>query len=149
MVAWNEESDPIPAKIIMFLDLTNCDIMTPQEHRELCINILGEDYDPRDVDHEYVYLTNEKWMVVESALVDDEISSGFEDDSDYRMYSTISTRYYMESQVRLLPVNSIVGPAYCIEIPSTVVKGSLYNDKSEIISLNHKEIWGDLFLPGF
>ena len=149
MVAWNEESDPVPAKIIMFLDLTNCDIMTPQEHRELCINILGEDYDPRDVDHEYVYLTNEKWMVVESALVDDEISSGFEDDSDYRMYSTISTRYYMESQLRLLPVNSIVGPAYCIEIPSTVVDGSLYNDKSEIISLKHKEIWGDLFLPGF
>lgn len=149
MVAWSEEDDPIPAKIIMFLDLTNCEIMSSEEHKEFCIDILGEDYDPTGVDHEYVYLTNEKWMVVETALINEELPENFDDESIYRMCTIISTRYYLESGIRLLPVNSIVGPAYCIEIPSTTtVDGSRFNGKSEIITLKHKETWGDLFLSG-
>ena len=157
MLQWDDTAHPIPARLIMFLDLVDANIMTPGEHRAFCAQMIQHDQlamdeegaytQNRTVDHEYSYLTNGKWAVVEACLVKNELPDGFDDSSIYQMSSELAQRYYLEEQYRIVPVETIVAPAYCIGIPSTRY-GSILNSKEEIFSVHKKEDWAQIFLDG-
>ena len=100
------------------------------------------------MDHDYYYLSNEKWIIVESAMSESELPDDFENYSPYRARSVLSKLFYMEDGLRILPASLICGPAYCITVPSTK-KGSTLNDQPEVCVVSPKQSWGQLFLPTY
>ena len=132
----------------MFLDITDCPLMTSQEHSELCLELNESDGLGGEVDHNYYYLSNEKWIIVQSAISESELPDDFEDYSPYRARSVLSKLFYMEDGIRILPASSISGPAYCLTIPSTE-NGSLLNKRPEVCMVSPKQTWGKLFLPAY
>ena len=114
-IKWDEYSEPYPARIVTFLDLTRCDI--------IC-QVGGEEVIDQG-DNEEVYLDKGLWVVIQSAK-EDTTNVSVEDDNfenlDYRtrnriensMRPKIGKRYKMENSLRILPVNKIDKPCYCI-----------------------------------
>ena len=145
MIKWNDMDEGIPARILMFLDISDCNLMSPEEHRDMCEELEEDNEFSDDVNHAYYYLTNEKWIIVQSAISESEIPNDFEDDSPYRMFSLLSKRFYLEDGLRILPASSITGPAYCVTNPSTK-DGSKLNNSPEVTRVCKKQGWGKIFL---
>ena len=146
LVNWDHLTEPVPAKVCMFLDLQNSELMTNEEHQRFRAMMRNEN--PRNANNDDVYMPNtykyldrSKWMVVQCSLaVDDE---GVRINDEYRLSSKLGRRLYLEQQWRILPVESIEGPAFCVEVGSTV------NDESEsedIVCLESKSSWKRFFL---
>ena len=129
----------------MFLDISDCTLMTPEEHRDMCKDVEEGNENCDDVNHDYYYLSNEKWIIVQSAISESEIPDDFEDNSPYRIPSVLSKRFYLEDGLRILPASSITGPAYCVTLPSTK-NGSKLNKSPEVTHVLQKQSWGKLFL---
>ena len=134
MIQWNELDEPIPAKILMLLDLSDCTIMSPLQHEEFCNELGNTDDLGGDVDHDYYYLTQEKWLIVESTLSNAEVPEDFIDESPFRVPSSLCKRFYIEDGYRVLPASSIVAPAYCVQVPSTK-DGCPLNEQPEIFQV--------------
>ena len=141
---WEGTDELIPAKIIMFVDISECQIMTADEHQAFC-RIFDHNNDLRgEVDHGYYYLTNEKWVIIHSCLQDDEAPEGYEGNLRFKIDSCLSKRYFLEENMRILPVSAIVEPTYSVLVPSTS-KGN----PEEVFTVLPKDKWGGLFLPGY
>lgn len=141
MIKWDDNSDPIPAKICMFLNLENSPLMSEEEHEEfrssfdsdvLLHESMNNNQSIRDAHH---FLTRSKWVVIQSCL--SEAEEGIRDDNMYRVESRIASRYYLEEQWRLVEVESIVDTAYCLEV---------LDNGTDIVCFHDTSKWQSFFL---
>ena len=149
LVQWDHETDPYPAQICMFLDLEDSRLMNEEERDALRNTGLGRRLcELEDVTilnrNNYNYITRTKWMVVRSSLAHAEQGRRVLD--EYRMRSKLWDRYYMEDVYRILPVEAIEGPAYCVPMEGTVNSKNEVSKGSQIISITDKSKWKYLFL---
>ena len=119
---WAGVEDPIPSKIIMFLDLKNCTLRTEEEVESLKIE-LGHvpDDDTDEIDERHNYLTTDKWVVVQSAKSLDEVGNRLNlINHDYgelnHMTSCVSRRIVLEKKYRLVPLDAIDSSCYAIPV---------------------------------
>ncbi len=150
MIQWDHESDPYPAQICMLLDLSEARFMNDAELDALRNSPLGARlmndpaYTPVRGGNNYEYLSRTKWMVVRSSLSPDE--QGVRVRDEYRLESTICKRYYMEDQYRIIPVDAIEGPAFCLHVDGTIDTSNDVSGSDQIISLTEKCQWKSMFL---
>ena len=149
LVQWEHDSDPYPAQICMFLDLTEATFMNNAEHREFRNTPLGHKLIQESInntlpgENNYDYLTRSIWMVVRSSLSRDEQGVRLRD--EYRVTSRICKRYYMEDEYRIVPADAIEGPAFCLHVKGTVDCSNDVSGNDQIISLKPKHQWKSLF----
>ena len=150
LVQWEHDSDPYPAQICMFLDLTQATFMNEEELDRFRNSPLGRRLilESNQVEiaagNDYEYLSRSIWMVVRSSLSCEE--QGVRVRDEYRVSSRICNRYYMEDEYRIIPVNAIQGPAFCLHVNGTVDCSNDVSGNDQIISLKHKKEWKSLFL---
>ena len=154
LIEWEEFEDPLPARIMMFLDLEDSQLMTTEEHKTFCDEMALHNHYAQDregsyvhdrlVHHKYEYLTQTKWVVIEAALSQTELPDSFVN-SAFRLRSKLANMHYLEENLRIVPIENIVGPAYCVGVPSTA-NGSTLNTKEDVVSLKDRTLWGDMFL---
>ena len=150
LVQWDHDSDPYPAQICMFLDLSEASFMNEEELDIFRNSVLGRrlidesDEVPIQAGNNYQYLSRSMWMVVRSSLSCEE--QGVRVMDEYRVSSRICNRHYMEDEYRILPVDAIDGPAFCLHVNGTEDCSNDVSGKDQIISLKHKKHWKSLFL---
>ena len=150
MIQWDHESDPYPAQICMLLDLSEARFMNNAELDVLRNSPLGARLinDPAYTHirggNNYEYLSRTKWMVVRSSLSVEE--QGVRVRDEYRLKSTICKRYYMEDEYRIIPVDAIEGPAFCLHVNGTIDTSNDVSGSNQIIMLTHKDEWKSMFL---
>ena len=139
LVQWEGHDELIPAKLCMFLDLRDCHVMNEDEHQEFCSMFdSGIDFNNEgnsvssDVHH---YLSRSLWVVVQSCLTDEE--AGQRGMNPYRVPSNIATRYYLEQKWRLIPLETVKAPAFCIVVSK---------DGNDVVHVHPKHSWKDHFL---
>ena len=154
-ISWNTTDDPVPARIIMFLDLTECKLM---DHTSL--NQMREDlneeimevtedgtrrrYPNRD---RTKYLSKDDiWVVIRSAYDYDHSTATVPDltqsEKQFTMNSKLTHRIILEDECRIVPVSSIISPCYVL--PGT------FSDSRELCSeffvVDDIDKWGHEFL---
>lgn len=150
LVQWDHDSDPYPAQICMFLDLSEATFMNEDELDHFRNSPLGRrlmeqsDHHQNQRQNNYEYLTRTMWMVVRSSLSHEEQGIRLRD--EYRVASRICKRYYMEDEYRIIPVDSIEGPAFCLHVNGTVDCSNDVSANDQIIFLRDKKEWKSLFL---
>ena len=150
LVQWDHDSDPYPAQICMFLDLSEATFMNDVELDDFRNSPLGQRLMERSAhpqcqrQNNYEYLTRTMWMVVRSSLSQEEQGIRLRD--EYRVASRICNRYYMEDEYRIIPVDSIEGPAFCLHVNGTVNCSNDVSGNNQIISVRDKKEWKSLFL---
>lgn len=116
MINWNsndEDEELVPAKLILFLDLEDAEVRSPEEH-----NISSQRYEAQhrgrrpciNDGSEYQYLDNGKWALVHSALEAEDRTQFCVDKPNTKM----CRRFCLEKHMRLVPIETISCPAYCI-----------------------------------
>ena len=139
---WEGHDEPVPARILMFLDLTNVEIIV--EETALSRNMDEIDVGPEE---SFILLTNEVWCVVLAAK-ESTIDQSSDNLSDAHFDSLLSDRIELESKYRLVPASSITAPAFVImneccngeENPVEV-------DRSTAVVVKAMSKWPDLFVP--
>ena len=121
-VRWDAYTDEYPCKIICFLDMSeNCKFIT-------------DDDDEEETDDQY--LDNREWVVIHSCEDMDE------DDLETLYSPNIAKRYKLPDCLRIVPVSSIVRPAYCI--PDK--KYDSHWEIENVVSINCVRSWSSKFL---
>ena len=134
MISWAEDEETVPARICMFLNLENSLFMTDNEHSALRKDFgLGDE--PMVVEpNSHEYLDRSKWVVVESCLSQVEMEDT--KPSKFEVTCSFSEYHGFEEQLRILPLESIVGKAYCIDVG---------NQGDRVACLQDKNNWTDKF----
>ncbi len=115
-IKWDSYPDPIPAKIITFLDLSNSVMMTYAEMIEMNMLVEGENID--DVDEHEAYLVQGLWVLIQSGKTLNESTQINTDDEYFTSNSVkghIVDSFVLEDQCRLVPIETIESSCYCIE----------------------------------
>lgn len=147
LVKWDGIDEPVPARIITFLDISSCELMTDEERIAFC-NAIGIDNDhPIQLDNigYQEYLTQGLWFVVQSALSDEETPPRIIQSHRNAATSSFAKRFVLEKSYRILPVKTIAGPAYCI--PQKVI-GQNRNTQS-FIHYKDATTWSRYFVDEY
>ena len=154
-IQWETDGPYVPAKIIMFLDLTECRMMTREEQDHMTRNIETEinDMNNISVNRTFIrpsehkeYLEPDLWVVVRSA-----ISENDEEDIRNRlprnerkltMTSLIASRILLETNCRLIKAESIEGVRYVL--PTSYSQTSDQCD--EYFSVEDIQKWHEMFI---
>ena len=139
LIKWEGITELVPAKLCMFLDLSNCRLMNVEEHNEFKAMFGDINYDD-DSESEtrrptYHYLSRSKWVVIQSCITKEE--EGICPKNPYQIHSKICTRYYLEKKWRILPIESIIETAVCIHVT---------DDGNDIVHIHNKSEWKKHFL---
>ena len=148
LMRWEGNDEPLPTKIIAFLDLTDCKLMQNEDQNYLqeWIDEEGEGAQnlPFDRGQRVEYLSLEKWVVIQSSVTAQELVTQRRERAPSEMTfcvdTKISKRFRLENKYRVLPLSAMCGHAYCIEVDQC-----RDNDK-EYIHVVGIEKWGDLFI---
>ena len=153
-IKWTTDADPIPAKIIMFLDLSETEIMDVESHQQLREE-MHDEFDEmtntprnrRNQNREMIrYLNKGKWVVVRSALSCDDsnqIQSNLNSyQKKYTVDSKITHRVLLEEECRIVPVDSISGTCYAI--PATYARS--VEECNEFFIVDELSQWSEQFL---
>ncbi len=144
---WDNIDDPIPARIITFLDLSRCKFMTHIQIRELNMsevnvsNNIMTNHDP--------FLESGMWVVVQSAHTFDESRQLTQNDEDYNEYSfdgNIVQRLVLEDTYRILPVETIESPCYCVPQYSNMDIPHNNEERNRFLYFHDIKEWGDVFI---
>ena len=143
-IKWDSYPDPIPAKIITFLDLSNSVMMTYAEMIEMNMLVEGENID--DVDEHEAYLVQGLWVLIQSGKTLNESTQINTDDEYFTSNSVkghIVDSFVLEDQCRLVPIETIESSCYCIE--------QHFNDDEDHVAkrfMYFKDIkeWADIFV---
>ena len=152
---WSSDEKPVPAKIIMFLDLSGCSMMSDSEIHRLrndiqdeIIEVTGTQKRRRYPNRQRVdYLSkDDMWVVVRSAISRDDskiISASLEGNQNiYTVKSKIISRILLEDDCRILPVSAIDSPCYVL--PGTF--STSIEHCSEFFVLDDMTKWDEKFL---
>ena len=135
----------VPAKIALFLDLMDSEVMTKAQHRRfmnkkdpmLPIEEWSSDDsysssdDEDDGDDSHPYLHRGLWVVVQRAsgsmIPEDQLT-------EYHLESRLAKRVQLEERFRLLPIECISGPCFVVEnrnrLAFIVDNKSLWSEKA-------------------
>ena len=137
---WHGFDVSIPARIIMIIDLSNCDITYEMDQDP---DTIPDDANERVIAH----LTNEKWAIV---LAAESPAAGAHHLTDYHFDSCITTRVRLHSDndIWMVPLTALVGPCfvvynknYCVSQDNDVI----VDDRTAYV-VEPMRKWGDLFL---
>ena len=129
----DEGSEPVPAKLFMFIDLTECDFVDPGSTQHGNHDL----WNHPDIQ----YLRKDKYVVIQTALEDFE---DLEPNQRYRVEERIARQIRLEQSWRIVPLQSIVGPTFVI--PEAVEQnGHAVVDHVMILP---KSRWHEEFLIG-
>ena len=137
---WADYSDPIPAKMIMFIDLTECDIdndadTNPDEPNDVAENV------------NLPHLTSEMWVVV-LAGKGSAIQQGSLSTSHFRSKLSTWFELHEDTDVYIVPLSTLDGPCFIYENKNyngTKVEGKFQCDRKACQLLPMRD-WGDKFL---
>ena len=153
-VKWEKKKEEIPAKIIMFIDLTECDMMTEDVQNEMRDDIVQEINEIRGTSRQrrfanrdrVDYLEKGHWVVIRSAFsVDDskEIYNSLTDrEKKYTMESKITHKILLEDECRIVPIDTISCPCYVL--PGTFAQSPEHCH--EFFVVDKINTWGDKFV---
>ena len=152
MVVNKSVEDSIPAKIIMFLDLTECEFMSDEDQDNLIDSFheheASRPFVPRRrrLRERIPFLDNGKWAVIRSARSSNDehdINSMLSDrEKLYNKSSKICSRVLLEDECRLVELSSIVSPCYAL--PSSI--NVPFEECREFFVLEDIHEWQDKFL---
>lgn len=153
---WEGYDDPIPAKILMILDLSNVEIIYDKDNTDANItdSFLNSDESESNT---FQHLTNEVWVVVQST---ESVLSNESSLSIHHFQSKIYKRTIIdEDNLWFIPLNSIRGPCAVFEnnnyslIDKVSKSSNRANDycsdkgRRECYIMNPKKDWVTSFLP--
>ena len=148
---WDGLEEAIPSKIIMFLDLSKCMLRTPEEINSLRIELGHRDAENMDeIDIYHNYLTPDKWVVVRSALTNEESDTYIE--SELQHYNRevnfsprLARRIVLEDKCRIVPIDAI--ESGCYAVPMFQKKRN--DEKETYIICNDVRSWMDEFVTQY
>jgi len=156
MIKWEGFVEPVLGRILMFFDLSKCSFVidnldsTPQSTQ---INInnnvtsasLETDTSSQDHTSEDYKQKHKLWVVIHSG-----VNSYMDEDSYpsiYNLKSKIAKRVRMENnKYRVLPIESIVGPAFAFMTKNIQEDNSEVSDDNCAIVFDHPSTWAEHFL---
>lgn len=157
-IKWNDPSthnnladDGIPARIIMFIDISESKIMTTDEVvnlRETLSAQLGTGFvqSRRDVSELQSFLHEKKFAVIRSAISSDDSTLIDEELTDTaklnRLIPSLGTRIRLEDQCRLVPLSSIESCCHAVPVDRSIV----YEDAKDFFVMKDIEQWRSTFL---
>ena len=146
MVEWDYSIDPIPAQIYMFLDLQDCKLMSTLEHnafrrrfsRNQTVNTGGTNRTEASP-NEHDYLSRTKWVVIRSCLSEEEDDVRVLD--EFQCSSKLFQRYFLEDVIRILPLEAVVGRAYCVDVKGTIDQRNQLSKGDQVICATKTSTW--------
>ena len=133
IIDWDEGREHVPAKLFMFIDLTECDFVVPSSTQHGNDDLLNHP--------DIQYLRKDKYVVIQTALEDFE---DLEPNQRYRVDEKIARRIRLEQSWRIVPLQSIVGPTFVI--PEAVEQNA--PAVVDHVMVLPKSRWPDEFLMG-
>lgn len=124
MISWAGGDQLLPARILMFISLKNCEIVANND-------------DP--------FLERKDYAVIHS-VVDDDYVYRRNGNGQYALKSRIATRHVLERSYRLVPIEAIAGPAYVFANDAGKIEDELSPYDHSIICLKDRSCWKDSFL---
>jgi hypothetical protein len=132
---WEGYTEPTPAQIMMIIDLRNVTIENEPDAPEDTLNEIADTITPM--------LTKELWVVVKAGNMDSEISDG----NDHHFSSKISHRMYLEQNLWMIPLNSLIGPCYVVDVRDYTKNEHSGNERETIMIVEPMSDWPNAFLP--
>ena len=130
LIDWGEGTDPVPARLMMILDLTL--------NEDDDIHYFNPDNDRDDIDK---IKTGMVYLVIHSAINSFEIPN----EHEFKFHSRLASHILLEEGYCIVPLSSLVGPAYVISNISYLREDNFDNISEYIHVKDHKE-WGNLFI---
>ena len=129
LIDWGE-SDPVPARLMMILDMT-----LNEDEDFIYFNPDNDDDDIDKIKSGMVYL------VIHSAINSFEVPN----EREFKYHSRLSSHIILEEGYCIVPLSSLVGPAYVISNISYLREDNFDNISEYIHVKDHKD-WGHLFI---
>ena len=119
MFRFGDDLQNVPAQIHMFLDLTNCEIMTPRQHQRFIrgrdpnvedddsLSDSDDESDSISIDYDEerdTYLSKSLWCVIQRADIDS--LNNFQH-NEFQMQSRLASRFVLEDDLRLIPLKNL------------------------------------------
>ena len=142
---WEGYDDLVPARIMMFLDLSECEIIHSEQPLQENEN---QEQLPDGMMHDVPrihYLDNEKFAVIQS--VDTNAKERGQDGcalTDEHFQSIIGTWVQLENKYRIVPLDTLDGPAYVVD--SVPFSSDEEKDNTALV-VSPMDEWPNLFLP--
>ncbi len=145
LINWSDNDDDstvlVPARLRLFLDLSEAHLMSDEEHREFCREYRFNRSRPArmPMDNEpYPYLDNGKWVLIQSA--EEAVDESQENCNKPSM--KMSSRFKLERNFRLVPIESISDVAF-----SVLHDPSESSEDADVTGfvLKSKDEWRDAF----
>ena len=130
LIDWGEGTDPVPARLMMILDLTL--------NEEEDIHYFNPDDDDDDIDRIKAGMV---YLVIHSALNSFEVP----DENEYKFHSRLSSHIILEEGYCIVPLSSLAGPAYVVSNISYLREDD-FDTISEYIHVKDHNEWGNLFI---
>ena len=153
-IKWSKKGLPIPAKIIMFLDLSDCKLMDADAQDEMRNAIIEEintlqqtRVNRRFANRERIdYLTTDKWAVIRSAYSADDSTEIHRNlntnEKKYNIDSCLTHRVLLEDECRIVPLETI--STSCYVLPGTYTESVEHCQEFFVVDdICH---WGEEFL---
>ena len=157
LIKWEGFVEPVLGRILMFFDLTNCSFVednteTTSQSSNIVIDnhttdvLLNTTTIPGHSENSQDYVKSHKhWVVVHSG--EDSFMEEANYPSIYNFKSKIARRVKMEEKkYRVLPIESIVGPAYAFMIKNVKEDRSEVSVDNTAIVFDHPSTWAEHFL---
>ena len=129
LIDWGE-SEPVPARLMMILDMT---LNEDEDFR-----YFNPDNDDDDIDK---IKSGMVYLVIHSAINSFEVPN----EREFKFHSRLSSHILLEEGYCIVPLSSLVGPAYVISNISYLREDNFDNISEYIHVKDHKD-WGDLFI---
>ena len=140
MIKWSGSSDLVPARLKLFLDLSDAVIMSQDEHNVFCQSTRRQGPVIND-GQPYPYLDNGQWVLIQSAIDAVDTNQQCLNKPSMKM----CTRFRLEPNYRLVPVEAITDTAFCVlHDPSNSSDSNLTG-----YMLKKREIWFNAFSTYF
>jgi len=137
---WQGFESPIPARIIMIIDLTECDITYDMDQDP---DTIPDDANERVITH----LTNEKWVIV-LAAESPHADAHHITDSHFDSVITKRLKLHSDNDIWMVPLTTLVGPCFVVYNKNYCQSqnNDIIDDDRTAYIVEPMAKWGDLFL---
>ena len=125
---WEDFDEPVPAQIMMFLDLTGCVIINDESDREenLSRHLLSEGI----------------WAVVKPGTSPPSICRNNEDQFD----SKIAKQFHISNDMFVVPISSLVSELCVVQTSHIFGEDEVGDEEQEAITVSGMDDWANQFL---
>ena len=140
LIKWSDDENLVPAQLKLFLDLSEAELMSEEEHAIFCqernLNNRRSHLSQIQNTDPYPYLDNNQWVLIQSAADDVDRSMS----NQYNPRMKMCERFKLEDNYRLVPVDAISDIAFCFT-------NNVSTDENDLtgVCLRQKDKWADAF----